>query len=314
MKLKKFEVTVMMLEVKEIVKRFGKFTAVDRVSFSAEEGIIFGLLGPNGAGKTTTIRMIMNIILPDSGHIHLFGKPFSGKATNSIGYLPEERGLYRKMKAGDLLLFLMELKEMNSREAKKKIGLWLERMDLTEWKNKKIEELSKGMQQKLQFIATIIHSPGLLILDEPFGGLDPVNSNLLKDILLEIKNGGTTILFSTHIMESAEKLCEEILLINKGKAVLQGRLGEIKKGYGRRNVFIEYEGKSAFLKKSKQISRFDDYGNAVEIQLIRNADTQQLLKEAVAGCNVKRFEVKEPSLNDIFIDTVKGIHTEEAHE
>jgi len=296
------------LEVENICKSFGKFKAVADVSFLVEEGSVFGLLGPNGAGKTTTLRMIMNIIIPDSGHIAVLGDANSKTATNHIGYLPEERGLYRKMKVGELLLFLSKLKDMPKSDAKKEVDYWLERLDLTEWKHKKIEELSKGMQQKIQFIGTIIHKPRLLILDEPFLGLDPINSKLIKDIMMELKDQGTTVVFSTHLMESAEKLCEEIFLINKGRNVLSGKLRDIKQGYGKQNVLIEYEGNDGFLKQSEQIKKFDNYGHYVEAQLSKNGDAQKLLKEAMESVRIRKFEIKEPSLNDIFIESVNAIN------
>lgn len=299
------------LEVESISKSFGDFKAVDNISFSIKEGTVFGLLGPNGAGKTTTLRMIMDIIIPDSGRVSVFGRTNPETAANRIGYLPEERGLYRKMKVGELLLFLTELKSMNRSEAKKEIDYWLERLEMTEWKKKKIEELSKGMQQKIQFVGTILHKPKLLILDEPFGGLDPINTNLIKDIMLEMKHKGTTIIFSTHIMESAEKLCEEIFLINKGQEVLYGKLGDLKRSFGKQNVLIEFEGNDGFLMKSKEIKKFDNYGNFAEVQLKKNADPQKLLKEAMEAVVIRKFEVKEPSLNDIFIESVNETNTGE---
>ncbi len=292
------------LEVENISKTFGALKAVDQVSFEIEEGVSFGLLGPNGAGKTTTIRMITNIIIPDSGRVSVMGNGDLKTASNYLGYLPEERGMYRKMKVGEVLLFLTALKAMNKSEAKKTIDYWLDRLDLIAWKKKKVEELSKGMQQKLQFIGTILHKPKLLILDEPFMGLDPINTNLIKNILLELKEKGTTIIFSTHLMENAEKLCDEIFLINKGRNVLSGKLGEVKKRFGRENVIIEFEGKDDFLKGSDQIKNFDNYGNYVEVQLQKNADTQILLQEAMKMARIRKFEIKEPSLNDIFIETV----------
>jgi ABC-2 type transport system ATP-binding protein len=293
------------LEVENINKSFGRFKAVDNISFSINEGVVFGLLGPNGAGKTTTLRMIMNVIIPDSGRIAVLGNSNARTATNVIGYLPEERGMYRKMKVDKLLLFQTKLKSMPKREAKKEIDIWLDGMELSDWKKKKIEELSKGMQQKIQFIGTIIHKPKLLILDEPFGGLDPINQNLIKNILLELKARGTTIIFSTHVMESAEKLCEEIFLINKGKKVLYGRLSDIKKGFGRQNIYIEYDGSDAFL-KSSQIKKYDNYGNAAEIQITSNSDSQEILKNAMQSATVRKFEIKEPSLNDIFIESIRA--------
>ncbi|MBN1274650.1 MAG: ATP-binding cassette domain-containing protein [Candidatus Aminicenantes bacterium] len=299
------------LEVENINKSFGHFKAVDNISFSIEEGVIFGLLGPNGAGKTTTIRMIMNIIIPDSGRISLMGNSKTRSTTDFIGYLPEERGMYRKMKVENLLFFQTKLKSMPKKDARKAIDLWVERMELSDWKKKKSEELSKGMQQKIQFISTVLHRPKLLILDEPFGGLDPINQNLIKDILLELKSQGTTIIFSTHILESAEKLCEEIFLINRGKQVLNGRLSDIKKSFGRKNVRIEYEGSDAFL-KSDQIKRYDNYGNTVEITMAPGGDIQKVLKDAVDGAVIHKFEIMDPSLNDIFIDSVRSSEDEGA--
>jgi len=293
------------LEVENINKSFGRFKAVDDISFSVNEGVVFGLLGPNGAGKTTTLRMIMNVIIPDSGRIAVLGNSNTRTATNVIGYLPEERGLYRKMKVNKLLLFQSKLKSMPKHEAKKEIDIWLDGMGLSDWKKKKIEELSKGMQQKIQFIGTILHKPKLLILDEPFGGLDPINQNLIKDILLELKAKGTTIIFSTHVMESAEKLCEEIFLINQGKKVLYGRLSDIKKGFGRQNIYMEYDGSDAFL-KSNQIKKYDNYGNAAEIQITSSSDAQEILKNAMRSAAIRKFEIKEPSLNDIFIESVRA--------
>ncbi len=292
------------LQVENIRKSFGKLEAVGGISFSVGEGVIYGLLGPNGAGKTTTIRMIMNIIVPDAGRISILGEANLKKASDQVGYLPEERGIYRKMKTGEVLLFLCRLKSMPDREARKEIDRWLERMELSSWKNKKVEELSKGMQQKLQLIGTLIHRPRLLILDEPFMGLDPINTNLVKNILLEFRESGTSIIFSTHLMENAEKLCGEIFLINKGKEVLSGTLSEVKKRFGNQNLFIEYEGNVDFLKASKSVRKIDQFGNSVEIQLTRDADTQSLLREAIKSCQIRRFEIREPSLNDIFIDSV----------
>ena len=301
------------LEVKNVSKSFSALKAVDDVSFSVEEGDVFGLLGPNGAGKTTTIRMIMNIIVPDSGTVTLL-KNSGENTTNLIGYLPEERGIYRKMKLVDVLVFLAKLKEMKMSEAKEQIDYWLERLDLLKWKKKKIEELSKGMQQKLQFIATILHKPKLLILDEPFLGLDPINTKLIKEIILELKASGTTIIFSTHQMESAEKLCNKIILINKGKVILSGKMGEVKESFGKRNIHLEYEGKDDFLTKSKLIRKFDNFGNYVEIQLEEEVSSQDFLEEIIGKIQIKKFEIKEPSLNDIFIESVHAKNQEDDHE
>ncbi|MFC1553652.1 ABC transporter ATP-binding protein [candidate division KSB1 bacterium] len=291
------------LKVEKINKSFGDFCAVKDLSFNVNEKSMFGLLGPNGAGKTTTIRMIMDIIIPDSGTISVENST-NGTASDNIGYLPEERGLYRKMKVFDLLLFLAELKSMKRKSAKQEIDKWLEKLGLNEWKNKKIEELSKGMQQKIQFIATVLHRPRLLILDEPFMGLDPINTNLVKDIMLELKDEGASIIFSTHLMENAEKLCDEILLINKGESILSGKLRTVKENFGRKNILIEYEGNNSFLKDSDLIKNYDDYGNYAEIQLKENADSQKLLKETIEKVSIRKFEIVEPSLNEIFIETV----------
>ncbi len=294
------------LEVKSISKSFGNLRAVDNISFLMEEGTVFGLLGPNGAGKTTTIRMIMNIIIPDSGNVMVMGENNSKNTMNYIGYLPEERGIYRKMKVGEVLIFLSELKSMNRHEAKKQIDYWLKRLELIDWKKKKIEELSKGMQQKLQFIATILHKPKPLILDEPFLGLDPINTNLIKEIILEMKKQGTTIIFSTHLMDSAEKLCDEIMLINKGKNILSGKLSDIKKGFGKKNIHLEYDGKDDFLTSSEMIKKFDNFGNYVEVQLKKDTNPQDFLNEIVNSIAIKKFEIVEPSLNDIFIESVSN--------
>jgi ABC-2 type transport system ATP-binding protein len=295
-----------LLKVDHIKKHFGTTKAVNGISFSVGEGIVFGLLGPNGAGKTTTIRMITNIIAPDSGKISILGNPSSRSIMDYLGYLPEERGLYRKMKVGELLRFMSELKSVSRSERRKSIAYWLDRVDLLDWEKKKVEELSKGMQQKILFVGTLLHNPRILILDEPFGGLDPINQNLIKDILMEIKKKGTTILFSTHVMESAEKLCEEIFLINKGEKVVYGKLNDIKQGFGKRNIHIEYEGKDDFLTRSSEIKKFDNYGNYVEIQLKEKGDSQKLLKEAATSATIRKFEMIEPSLHDIFIDAINN--------
>ncbi len=292
------------LQINGITKKFGDFTAVNDVSFSIETGNIFGLIGPNGAGKTTTIRMIMNIIAPDSGTITILGENEETLSTDHVGYLPEERGLYKEMKVKELLLFHAQLKSMNKKEALKEINYWIQKVGLEDRLNVKVEELSKGMQQKIQFIGTILHKPKLLILDEPFGGLDPVNQNLIKDLMLELKKNGTTIIFSTHVMESAEKLCDEIFLLNNGEKLLYGKLSEIKEQFGRKNIIIIFEGDSSFLDKSEQIKKYNNYGNSVEIQLKDNGDPRILLEEAMHNNTIKKFEIVEPSLHDIFIESV----------
>ncbi len=256
------------LKVENITKQFGDFVAVHKVSLQVEQGRILGLLGPNGAGKTTTIRMIMDIIAPDSGSITFEDGLTKEAMKDRIGYLPEERGMYKKMKVGELLRFLGKLKALNRKEADQLANQWLETLKITDWRNKKLEELSKGMQQKIQFIGTVFHKPSLLILDEPFGGLDPINTNLIKDIILELKNEGTAIIFSTHMMESAEKLCDEIILINKGRSVLSGSLSQIKKQHGKNSLLIAYSGNNGFLKNNPMIKKYDDYGNQVEVTFL----------------------------------------------
>ncbi|OPX33678.1 ABC transporter [candidate division KSB1 bacterium 4484_188] len=300
------------LKVEQISKFYDDFKAVDRISFSIQQGSLFGLLGPNGAGKTTTMRMIMNIIIPDEGKIELLGEPFSEKTKDRVGYLPEERGLYPKMKLLAMLQFLGEMKGLSGNQAKKVASQWLERFDLMQWANNKVQDLSKGMQQKVQFIGTIMHSPDLLIVDEPFSGLDPINTKFLKDILLELKQQGTTIILSTHLMDQAEKLCDHICLINRGKAVLNGSLKEIKQQYSHNSVHLEYQGDASFIKELPFVHSVDDYGNYMEIRLDEQTNAD-LLFQALAESKmpVKKFEVSESSLNDIFIEIVGGKSNEE---
>ena len=292
------------IELTKVRKSYDQFVAVNDLSFSIEQGGVFGLLGPNGAGKTSTIRMMIGITVPDSGQINLFGKPFERKSLNKVGYLPEERGLYKKMKILDQLVFLGELHGMTSGAAKQKAVEWCKRLEIDAWLMKKVEELSKGMQQKIQFIAALLHDPDFIIMDEPFFGLDPVNATLLKDVMLDLKKQGKTILFSTHRMDQVEKLCDSICLINKGTAVLQGDLKTIKAGYGKNNVQIEYEGNGDFLEKNPLVSTFNNYGNYVEVRLAPGADAQQLLHMVAEKSRVNKFELMEPSLEEIFINTV----------
>jgi ABC-2 type transport system ATP-binding protein len=294
------------LELKHVTKRYDKFVAVDDLSLAIEQGSVFGLLGPNGAGKTSTIRMMMGITMPDSGEVIVFGEPFKTAHLDRIGYLPEERGLYKKMKLVEQLVFLAELKGVPAGEANRRARHWCERLELGSWMDKKVEELSKGMQQKVQFIAGILHDPEFLILDEPFSGLDPANAVVLKDVLLELKKAGKTTLFSTHRMDQVERLCDSICLVNKGKAVLEGELREIKARFGRNHVQMQYEGDGDFLEKSQLVQSFNNYGNYVEVRLAQGADAQELLKAVAARSRVSRFELVEPSLEEIFIDTVRG--------
>jgi ABC-2 type transport system ATP-binding protein len=294
------------LQIETITKRFGDFDAVKDLSLAIPQGAIYGLLGPNGAGKTTTIRMVMNIIIPDSGSIQVLGRKMDEHMMGRVGYLPEDRGLYPKMKVGELVLFLAEMKGVRGAEAKTRTDFWLKRFDLSDWKMKKVEELSKGMQQKIQFVVTVLHNPDLIILDEPFSGLDPVNTKLLKDIMLEMKRQGKTIIFSTHRMEQVEMICDNICLINKAEKVLEGSLLDIKKEYGKNTVFLDYEGDSEFISSFPEIENLDDYGKTMEIKLREQADPQDLLKKLVGRIRVRKFEIKEPTLNAIFIDKVGG--------
>jgi len=292
------------LKLQDISKSYDHFVAVDHLSFNIRQGSVYGLLGPNGAGKTSSLRMMIGITLPDSGEVRIFGEPFRRELLKLIGYLPEERGLYRKMKLLDQLVFLAELKGVSAKDAARRAASWCERLQLNDWIHKKVEELSKGMQQKVQFIAAILHEPEFLILDEPFAGLDPANAVVLKDILLEQKKAGKTILFSTHRMDQVERLCDSICLINHGRAVLEGELKQIKGKYGKNNVQLEYEGNGNFLEQSPLVERFNNYGNYVEVRLKPGADPQELLQLAASRTRVSKFELVEPSLEEIFIDVV----------
>ena len=292
------------VELTNVSKSYDEFVAVNNLSLRVPAGGICGLLGPNGAGKTSTIRMIIGIIVPDSGRIAVFGQPLSRAHTDLFGYLPEERGLYKKMKVLEHLVFLGQLKGMSSADATASARRWCERFELASWMGKKVEELSKGMQQKVQFIGAVIHDPKLIIMDEPFSGLDPANAVGLKDALLELAKNGKTILFSTHRMDSAERLCQSICLINHGKTLLQGDLGQIKARYGNLSVQIRYEGDSSFLHEPKLVQSFNDYGNYVEVRLAAGADAQDLLQLAASKARLSKFEIMEPSLEEIFLDVV----------
>ncbi len=293
------------LSLEHVAKKFDDFVAVEDLSLQVRAGRIFGLLGPNGAGKTTTIRMIVNILAPDSGRIELFGEQMSERLQDRIGYLPEERGLYKKMKVADQLRYLGELRGMTPREAEKQSDRWLARLKLAEWKDKKTDELSKGMQQKIQFIATVMHAPDLLILDEVFSGLDPVNAELMKEVLLELKADRRTIIFSTHMMAQAEELCDDICLINRSRKVLSGSLREVKHGFSRRAVALRAEGGAEVLDDARLVAGVKPYGDFVEVMLAEGADAQELLQRLIeSGARVTRFEEVEPSLHDIFLQKI----------
>jgi ABC-2 type transport system ATP-binding protein len=292
------------LILENVSKSFGDVRAVDELSVQVPAGSVYGFLGPNGAGKTTTIRMIMNIIRPDKGLIKIFDDGATTQNKARIGYMPEERGLYRKMKVSKVLAFFGAIKGLSASELNFRVPQWLQQVDLTGWANKKVEELSRGMHQKLQFAVTAINEPDLLILDEPFSGLDPVNQDLLKDIICRMRDEGKTILFSTHVMHEAERLCDFILLINKGKAVLDGRLDDIRSRYKSGAVSIELEGDTSFIRALPMVKTAETQGRRIEISLSEGADTQDLLKALVGRVRVKAFEVKMPSLHEIFVRLV----------
>jgi ABC-2 type transport system ATP-binding protein len=293
------------VELAGVTKAYENKVAVGNLSLSIEAGQMFGLLGPNGAGKTSSIRMMMGITMPDSGQVNLFDRPFERRSLERVGYLPEERGLYKKMKVLDQLVFFGQLHGLAAEEAQRRAVNWAGRMEISGALHKKTEELSKGMQQKVQFIATLLHDPGLIVMDEPFSGLDPVNAVLVEKTLLELKAQGKAILFSTHRMDQVEKLCDSICLINNGKAVLAGNLREIKSRYERDHVIVEFEGDSAFL-NSTEIAEARNFSGHAEIKLKPHGDAQKLLHEATAAATIYRFELVEPSLEEIFIETVGG--------
>ncbi|MBK9315670.1 MAG: ATP-binding cassette domain-containing protein [Acidobacteria bacterium] len=293
------------ITVNRVSKSYGDFIAVDDLSLEVKQGSIFGLIGPNGAGKSTTIRMIVNITMPDAGEIRLFDQPMSPRLQERVGYLPEDRGLYKKMKVDEQLAFFAELKGLAHNEAEKRIDEWLERIEMSEWKKKKWEELSKGMQQKVQFVSTILHSPDLVILDEPFSGLDPVSSGLLKEIVQELRQKNKTIIFSTHLMQQAEELCDEICLIDHGCKVLGGSLREIKSSYGWRYVALEGQGMEEALKDVALVQNVFDRRDHLEVTIQPGIDPQDLLKVLLnRGAVINRFELVAPSLNEIFIERV----------
>ena len=292
------------VSLKGLVKTFGTHRAVDGVSLEVPKGEIFGLIGPNGAGKTTTIRMILDIIRPDSGEVRIFDRAASDGARSPVGYLPEERGLYRKMKVLEMLEFQGSIKGASIADARKESTGWLARLEISDWKDKKVEELSKGMQQKVQFVAAVLGRPPLLVLDEPFSGMDPVNQDLFKDVILELNRAGTTVLFSTHQMETAERLCKEIALIDRGQVVLGGSLAAIKERFGRNSVLLEFEGDGSFLKTVPGVARVDDSGQYSEVRLEPGADPQALLRACADRLKVRRFEIVAPTLHNIFIEQV----------
>jgi ABC-2 type transport system ATP-binding protein len=296
-----------LIELKSVSKSFGQVRAVDEISFATREGEIYGLLGPNGAGKSTTIKMILNILTPDSGSILFNGSLLRESDKDRIGYLPEERGLYRKVKINEMLLYLASLKNADGSAVEKRLDEWLARFDLAEWKTRTPEALSKGMAQKVQFIASVLHEPEFLFLDEPFSGLDPVSTDVLREAVLELGSRGTTILFSTHNMEVAEKICSRILVMDHGREVISGSLADIKSRYGHNSVAVEFDGVIDFASLAGLVRHVSRFPRWMEVELNEGASPQALLKRLVDQVTVRRFEVVSPSLHRIFVELVGGV-------
>jgi ABC-2 type transport system ATP-binding protein len=310
------------IDIRNVGKRYAEHVAVRDLSLQVPRGAVYGLLGPNGAGKTTTIRMILNIIVPDRGTITLFGQPhLAAGATDRIGYLPEERGLYKKMQVRRVLKFLAELKGVPGKVAEQRIEEWLERFQLKtaekDWGLSKIDELSRGMQQKVQFIGTLLHDPDLVILDEPFSGLDPVNAQALKDTIVELKARGKTVIFSTHLMDNAERLCDSVCIIAHGDKVLDGAVSDVKAAHGGKVVALSVGGEArsaiaSVLADRTLVARADDQNRFFEINLVPGADPQVLLRRVIeTGAPIHRFELVQPSLHQIFLEKVGATGVEE---
>lgn len=297
-----------MLIVENLRKEYKNVVAVDNISFKVKEGRIFGILGPNGAGKTTILRTVLNIIKPTSGNIRFNNKPITKEFLDTIGYLPEERGLYKRSKVIDVILYFAGLKKMSRRTALSEAKSWLKKLGIEQYTNKRVTELSKGNQQKVQFIISVIHNPSLLILDEPFTGFDPINQTLIKETVLSFVTGGKIIILSTHQMETAEKLCSDILLINKGVELYQGSLTHLKKNFGTNTVKIEFDGDAGFLNNLGEVQNIDRYSNFAEVQLKDKIDPSDFLRLIVNKINIKSFTVLEPTLNKIFIDVIEESH------
>jgi ABC-2 type transport system ATP-binding protein len=303
------------IEIDNVAKRFAEHVAVRDLTLLVPKGSVYGLLGPNGAGKTTTIRMILNIIAPDQGTIRILGVPFNDpRITDRIGYLPEERGLYRKMQVRRVLRFLAELKGVGKATAEQRITEWLELLELKtpdkDWGLSKIDELSRGMQQKVQFIGTLLHDPDLVILDEPFSGLDPINAQALKDTIMDLKRRGKTVIFSTHLMDNAERICDSVCIIARGEKVLDGSITSIKQSHGTRNIALSLDGGAStgvneILADKRLVSRVDDSNRYFEIEMAPGADPQELLRRIVGtGARLQRFELVQASLHQIFLERV----------
>jgi len=293
------------ISLRGITKSYEGHVAVRELSLEVPRGCVFGLLGPNGAGKTTTLRMVMSILVPDAGSIEILGGPADMAGRDRIGYQPEERGLYPRMALAEQLIFLATIKGMSRKDAGRRLPGWLERMGLADWSKRKVNELSKGMQQKAQFIAAVLHDPDILILDEPMAGLDPVGADLMRDTLLDLSRAGKTLVLSSHQMETVERLCDRVALIHRGQKVLDGSVAEIKAGHGQNAAILAYEGDGAFLGTLPGVEAVRDFGRFVELALAPDVDPALLLREAAARLRVTRFEIAEPSLHTIFVETVK---------
>lgn len=301
-----------MLSIKNIVKQYANHLALSDVSLDVETGKIFGLLGPNGAGKTSLIRIITQITAPDAGEVYFDGQKLHPKHIERIGYLPEERGLYKKMEIGEQVLYLSKLKGLTTQEATKRIKYWFEKLEMKDWWTKKVEDLSKGMQQKVQFVATVLHQPDLIILDEPFSGFDPVNADIIKNEILELNRQGSTFIFSTHRMESVEELCHDIALINKSKKILSGQVNDIKNSYRNHTFWVAYQGdfdataaKPIFEVLQTEISNGQ---NVMKIKLNENHTANQALSFLMPSAEIYRLQEVIPTMNDIFIEKVKAPH------
>jgi len=293
------------LSLRGVVKRYGKHTAVDAVTFEVPKGSIFGMLGPNGAGKTSLIRIITTITGADEGEVYMDGEKLNRLHPTQIGYMPEERGLYKKMKVGEHLLYLAQLKGLSPKLAREKIKYWFDKFEISDWWNKKVEELSKGMQQKVQFIATVVHEPKLLILDEPFSGLDPINTNLIKDEIYRMHQNGTSVIFSTHRMEQVEEICEQIVLINKGRVVLQGKVSDIKENYKENKFEVGFEGELPSDLQNNSFKIVEDNPDKVVIQALEGHKPNELLKGLIdRNIDIHSFNEILPTLNEIFIKKV----------
>ncbi len=287
------------VEIENVTKTFGKVKAVDDLCLAVPEGSVYGFIGPNGSGKTTTLRMIMSIFYPDRGRIRIFGEDALGACTDRIGYLPEERGLYKNMKVRELLQFYGRLK--SGRKVDGEVDDWLERLGLTDWAKKKVETLSKGMSQKVQFISTVVSKPEMVILDEPFTGLDPVNADTIRTAVLELQSEGTTVIFSTHDMGTAEKMCDFIFMIFKGRKVLDGTLTSIQDEYGRDTLRVSAEGGMSVLQGLEGVEAINNFGQMQELRMVKGCDSQRLLGDIMSRARVRSFEVAKPSLHDIFV-------------